>query len=136
MPAPELDPAVPPTAAALVLRLLDLRNVKQGLPISSHRPRLGPAIVRTKSTFRRAFQPLINELLHKQSLFNEASIAVVEAVYRDLQSLEGGTLAMRAGIDARLRGIEDRLARIEERLAGLDGPGRKADAHPTDVERN
>ena len=131
--APELDPAVPPTAAALLRHLFELRNVKEGLPISSHRARIGPLVVWSKATFRSTVQPFINELFHKQTLFNETTGRLAEAIYRDLRSLEGGTLAMRASVDRRLSAIEERLVRIEERLANLAPP--QADAAPSRPQR-
>ncbi len=110
---------VPPTAAAFVRRLRALQDARLGLPIASHRARLGRLIVASKTVFRKSFQPYINELLGTQVQFNETAVKVAEAVYRDLGSLEGGILAMRASTNRRISALEAEVRELQQELALL-----------------
>ena len=95
-------------------QLASLRDAAAGLPISSHRPGIGRLIVSGKKLVRRMTQPMVNEVLRKQSGFNEETLVILRTVILDLKSLQDGALA--AQVD-----IEERLLRLEknvERLAG------------------
>lgn len=124
------DDAVPATAAPYVRRLRELANAATGLPITSHRAFVGTAVVAGKRVFRKSLQPFINELLLKQTRFNETVADFTTSIYRDLQSLEGAVFGVRAALDLRLTGIEQRLEKIEARLGAIAG-----DAAPSQPEK-
>ncbi len=108
------DREIPPSARALLQQLEAFCDPRVGLPVTSHRnPPLGPILVFAKKTFRSLFQVFINELQRKQYLFNENLLKLVHVLYHDIHSVEGATLAMRAGLLERLRKLEDRLATLE-----------------------
>ncbi len=108
------DREIPPSARALLQHLEAFCDPRVGLPVTSHRNApLGPILVFAKKTFRSLFQVFINELQRKQYLFNENLLKLVHVLYHDIHSVEGATLAMRAGLQERLRKLEDRLATLE-----------------------
>jgi hypothetical protein len=113
------DEFVPPTAAIFVRRLRALQNPKEGLPISSHRARVGRLIVAGKKAFRTGFQPFINEVLNKQAQFNEAAVHLSQAIYRDFSSLEGGVLAMREAQNRRIAQLEADVRSLQQELTEL-----------------
>jgi hypothetical protein len=105
---------IPPAAAASLRRLAELRDVKVGLPITSHRKApIGPILIAAKKAFRILCQPFINELLRKQVIFNEESLNWAKAVHQELAGIETGTAGMRTAFDLRLRRLEDAIARME-----------------------
>ncbi len=95
-------------------QLSGLRDAAAGLPISSHRRGVGRLIVSGKKLMRRITQPMINEVLRKQSHFNEELLTILRTVILDLKSLQDGALAAQGDVEERLR----RLERNVERLAG------------------
>ncbi len=108
------DRGIPPSAVYFLQQLEAFCDPKVGLPITSHRNApLGPILVIAKTAFRSLFQAFINEMLRKQSLFNENLLKLIHVLFHDIQSVEGSTLAMRAGLQERLRKLEDRLAALE-----------------------
>jgi hypothetical protein len=99
-------------------QLSSLRNAASGLPISSHRRGVGRIIVSGKKLMRRMTQPMINEVLRKQSRFNEEMLLVLRTLVLDLKSLQDGLLAAHSDIEERLRRLEKNV----ERLAGESRP--------------
>ena len=107
-------PVIPPSALAFLKQLQDLYDPRVGLPIASHRkPPIGTILVVAKKGFRLLFQAFINETLRKQLLFNETLLKLLHVIYHDINSVEGATLAMRAGLQERLRKLEERLSVLE-----------------------
>jgi len=114
--------AIPPSALAFLKQLQDLHDPRVGLPITSHRkPPIGTILVVAKKGFRLLFQAFINETVRKQLLFNETLLKLLHVIYHDINSVEGATLAMRAGLQERLRKVEERLS-VLEAVAGEGKP--------------
>jgi len=127
------------SAAALVFlkQLEDLADVRLGLKISSHRKApVGPLLVLAKTTFRKLFQGLINELMRKQTLFNEAMIQLSYVTYRDIRSLVRATQAMGAGLEERIRRLEERVARLERDSPAATEAGSKGSDSVTPIDLN
>ncbi len=97
----------------IIARLNALRDVRVGLPITSHRQLLGQVIVISKKVFRKMGQPFLNEALRKQALFNETLVPWVEHVQRRLSLMDDSVSALRHGTDARLRQLEERMKHLE-----------------------
>src|SRR5580692_10930656 len=95
-------------------QLNSLRDAAKGLPISSHRRGIGALVVSSKKLLRRMTQPMINEVLRKQSRFNEETLVILRTLILDLKSLQDGVLAMQLDFEERLRRLEKNV----ERLAG------------------
>jgi|SRR5215472_666775 len=111
---PSPEPVIPPSALAFLKQLQDFYDPRVGLPITSHRkPPVGRILVVAKKSFRLLFQVFINETLRKQFLFNETLLKLLHVIYHDISSVEGATLAMRAGLQERLRKLEERLSALE-----------------------
>lgn len=107
---------LPPTLAsvAFLRRLQGFVDTRLGAAVKTHRPPpLGPAIVAAKMTFRRAFQPFINEVLGRQTQFNEELIVWGRALTRDVEALERSMTALRTSLDLRLSRLEGAVARLE-----------------------
>jgi hypothetical protein len=103
------------TALQQVLdRLGSLRDAQKGLPISSHRPGVGRLVVSVKRLMRFVLQPLINEILLKQSRFNEETLVVLRSLVLDLKSLQDGTIAANADVEERLRRMEKNIERLAQ----------------------
>ncbi len=96
-------------------RLGRLRDARTGLPISSHRQRIGPAIVAGKKALRLALRPLIDELLRKQADFNEDALLVIRTLVFDIKSLQDAALASQQNIEERLRRLEKNVERLAAR---------------------
>lgn len=122
-------------SAPILKRLNELKDVRLGLPISSHRKApIGPLMVATKKSFRLLFQPVINELFRKQAQFNDELLGWAHAMYRDLKSLESATVAVRSSMDVRVRKLEEQLAVMQKQLGH---PGEEsARAERNGAERN
>ncbi len=86
-------------------------DTRAGGPPTSHRPVLGPVLVATKTLFRAAAQPFINEIMRTQVRFNEAILDAVAQVHDQLQQNAENQALFRKQLDARLKTIEDRLAK-------------------------
>jgi hypothetical protein len=99
-------------------QLSSLRDAAAGLPISSHRRGIGRLIVSGKKLMRSMTQPMINEVLRKQSRFNEELLMVARTLVLDLKSLQDGVLAAQVDHEERLRRLEKNV----ERLAGESRP--------------
>jgi predicted RecB family endonuclease len=106
---------IPATAGALLRRLNELRDVRLGLPITSHRRGVGKVVVASKKAFRLTLQPFVNELLRKQAEFNETAIETLKVLASEISSLESAVLSFRAGQDARIKQLEAEV----ERLRGI-----------------
>jgi hypothetical protein len=76
-------------------------------PATSHRPVVGPALVLAKRTFRRVFQPFINEVLRKQVEFNEAILDSLALIYEQQRENARTQAAWR-------KELTERLARLEQ----------------------
>ena len=88
----------------LLQRLRSFVDSRLGVPPRSARPApVGPVLVGVKRGFRRAFQPLINEVLDRQTRFNEEMIGWGRALTRDVESVERSLVSMRTSIDLRPR---------------------------------
>lgn len=120
----------------LLQRLRSFVDSRLGVPPRTTRPApVGPVLVGVKRGFRRAFQPLINEVLDRQTRFNEEMIEWGRALTRDVESLERSLVAMRTSIDLRLTRLEAITTRLEAlqtqedtQVADPKGPGR-SNAH-------
>ncbi len=129
--------SIPPTATHLLKQMEQLQDVRLGLAISSHRKApLGPGLVLAKKTYRKLFQPFINELMRKQAQFNEHLVSFGYAVYRDLRSTDSAAQAMVAGLQVRIRRLEEAVTRLEARLPapvdkGEFGPSPEASGNGT-----
>jgi hypothetical protein len=82
-------------------------------PQSEHAAPVGPVLIGVRRGVRRALQPLINEVLERQTSFNELTLEWGRAITRDVESLERSLVAMRASIDLRLSRLEAIAARLE-----------------------
>ncbi|MBI3183457.1 MAG: hypothetical protein HYZ28_15070 [Myxococcales bacterium] len=132
-----LEELVPPSAAPILRRLHELKDVRLGLPVSSHRrPPVGPVVIFFKRAFRHAFQPFINEMMRKQALFNEDLLGWAGALYGELRSLDSAALGMRASLDLRLKKLEEAVARIERQLSTTSQAARPAASNGSAQERN
>jgi len=101
-------------SVAYLRRLQGFVDTRLGGAVNTHRPwPVGPAIVAAKRTFRRAFQPFINEVLGRQTQFNEETIVWGRALTRDVEALERSMTALRTSIDLRLSRLEAAVARLE-----------------------
>lgn len=119
------------TSVAFLRRLQGFVDTRLGAPVKTHRPPpLGPAIVAAKKTFRRAFQPFINEVLGRQTQFNEELIAWGRAITRDVEALERSMTALRTILDLRLSRLEATVARVEGQ-ASTSTPGQAPGAPTT-----
>ncbi len=99
----------------LLQRLRSFVDTRLGVPPQTTRPApVGPVLVGVKRGFRRAFQPLINEVLDRQTRFNEEVLDWGRAITRDVESLERSLVAMRTSIDLRLSRLEAIAARLED----------------------
>lgn len=99
-------------------RLGSLRHAQVGLPITSHRNRVGPVIVAGKKALRFTLRPLIEELLRKQALFNEDALLVMRTLVLDMKSLQDAALASQQSIEERLRRLEEHVERLVSREKG------------------
>jgi hypothetical protein len=116
----------------LLQRLRSFVDTRLGVPPQSSRPApVGPVLVGVKRGFRRAFQPFINDLLDRQTRFNEEMIAWGRALTRDVESVERSLVAMRTGIDLRL----SRLEAIVERLEKLQNQKQQEDTSSAESKR-
>lgn len=98
----------------LLQRLRNLVDSRLGTPPRSHRPApVGPVLVGVKRGFRRAFQPLINEVLDRQTRFNEELLDWGRALSRDLESLERSMTSLSTSVDLRLSRLEAIVTRLE-----------------------
>jgi hypothetical protein len=107
-------------------RLGMLRDAAEGLPILSHRVGVGTLIVSGKKLMRAVSQPMINEVLRKQSRYNEEALLILRTLVLDLKSLQDGVLAANAD-------FEERLRRLEKNVERLVGPSARGPA-PTSLE--
>lgn len=79
--------ATPVDSFAVLLRSLsEDADTSQGFPPQSHRA-LGGAVVAAKRGFRLAFQPLINEALSRQKLFNRRLLDILSVLHVENQRL-------------------------------------------------
>jgi hypothetical protein len=85
-------------------------------PATSHRPGVGPVVVLAKRTFRKLFQPFINEVLRKQVEFNEAILDSLALLYEQQRENARTQAAWR-------KELGQRLARLEREHAGAPPPG-------------
>jgi hypothetical protein len=85
--AAEEVPVGPADSFAVLLRSLsEDADTAQGFPPQSHRA-LGGAVVAAKRGFRLAFQPLINEALSRQKLFNRRLLDILSLLHVENQRL-------------------------------------------------
>jgi hypothetical protein len=99
----------------------ELRDARIGLPVTSHRRRIGRVIVASKRALRFVLQPLINELLRKQTVFNEEALLVIRTIAFDLKSLQDSALAGQPEIEQRLSRLEKNVERLAARDLGSNG---------------
>jgi hypothetical protein len=103
--------ARPPTDAAWPAVLQaprEKKDTRYADPATSHRPVVGPLVVLAKRSFRKLFQPFINEVMRRQVEFNEAILDSLALIYDQQQE--------RARAEARWRAAtEERLAKLEEK---------------------
>jgi hypothetical protein len=98
----------------MLQRLRNFVDSRLGVPPTSQRPApVGPVLVGVRRGFRRAFQPLINEVLDRQTRFNEEVLDWGRALTRDIESLERSFVSMSTSIDLRLTRLEAIATRLE-----------------------
>ena len=129
------------SAALDLLRKLEaLADAKMGLPITSHRKGpVAPLLVGLKKGFRLLFQVFINELMRKQSQFNDAAVNLFYVTYRDIQALQSSALSMRTGLRDRIRQLEEAVARLESQQAmdrKVDSTNSNPDSSRGSTEKN
>ena len=107
-------PSLPPWLEALREQL----DVRHAGAVHSHRPVLDPALVAVKSAFRLGFQPLINEVLRAQVLFNESVLNALVHLYEQQRETARAQDAWRAA-------FERRLAALEAERGEAGGPPRR-----------
>jgi hypothetical protein len=97
-PPPEPPRPVTDVFGELLRSLAANADTTRGFPPQSHRS-FGSAVVAAKKGFRLAFQPLINEALARQQIFNHRLLDALAALRAEQQAL-----------DARLAKLERRKA--------------------------
>lgn len=103
------------SSTAFLGRLKALVDARLGLRIRTHRPPpLSAVVVATKRAFRLLAQPLINEVLEKQTAFNKELVDWSRAVTHDIEAVERSVLAMRTGLELRLTRLDAAVARLEK----------------------
>lgn len=104
---PPLDAAWP----AVLQAPYEKKDTRYAEPATSHRPVVGPVLVLAKRSFRRLFQPFINEVMRRQVEFNEAILDSLALIYEQQQE--------RARAEAQWRlAMEERLAKLEQAPPG------------------
>jgi hypothetical protein len=86
--------------AALLRSLSEDADTSQGFPPQSHRA-LGGAGVAAKRGFRLAFQPLINEALSRQKLFNRRLLDILSLLHVENQRLSERVKELEAAVKDR-----------------------------------
>lgn len=124
MPNPSLS------SAAVLARLRELADARVGLPIVTHRGRpIGPLVVGFKKVFRMLAQPMINEALNKQAVFNDELIRWTAAVVADFEAAERSMLAARLGLEVRMNRLDAVIARLEKTNAATPVPATELPKH-------
>jgi hypothetical protein len=100
---PPRDTAWPPVLQAP----REKQDTRYADPATSHRPRVGPVLVFAKRSFRRLFQPFINEVMRRQVEFNEALLDSLALIYEEQRENARTQAAWR-------KDISERLARLEQ----------------------
>ncbi len=75
-------------------------DTTKGFPPQSHRS-FGSALVAAKKGFRFAFQPLINEALSRQKIFNHRLLDALAALRAEQQALEARLATLEGGKSSR-----------------------------------
>lgn len=100
IPERAAQPETPGSAVLTLLRsLAEDADVTRGFPPQSHRPLAG-AVVAAKRGFRKAFQPVINEALGRQRVFNRRLLDTVAALYAENQQLEARIRTLEARVES------------------------------------
>ena len=86
--------------AVLLRSLSEDADTAQGFPPQSHRAP-GGAVVAAKRGFRLAFQPLINEALSRQKLFNRRLLDILSVLHVENQRLSGRVKELEAAVKNR-----------------------------------
>jgi hypothetical protein len=86
--------------AVLLRSLSEDADTAQGFPPQSHRT-LGGAVVAAKRGFRLAFQPLINEALSRQKLFNRRLLDILSVLHVENQRLSERVKELEAAVKNR-----------------------------------
>jgi hypothetical protein len=86
--------------AVLLRSLSEDADTAQGFPPQSHRA-LGGAVVAAKRGFRLAFQPLINEALSRQKLFNRRLLDILSLLHVENQRLSERVKELEAAVKDR-----------------------------------
>jgi hypothetical protein len=95
-PPAEQRPTVTDLFGELLRSLAANADTTQGFPPQSHRS-FGSALVAAKKGFRFAFQPLINEALSRQKIFNHRLLDALAALRAEQQALEARLAALEKG---------------------------------------
>ena len=85
------------------------KDTRYAEPATSHRAGVGPVLVVAKRTFRRLFQPFINEVMRRQVEFNEALLDSLAHIYDQQQERMRADARWREALDARLKRLEQQL---------------------------
>lgn len=68
-------------------RMLRLWNVAEQPPIASHRPIVGPVLVRAKRLVRRVLAFELEPMLERQASFNHAAVAIIRFLLAEIGRL-------------------------------------------------
>jgi hypothetical protein len=82
------------------------KDTRYAEPATSHRPVVGPVLVVAKRTFRKLFQPFINEVMRRQVEFNEAILDSLALIYDQQQERMRADARWREALEARLKRLE------------------------------
>lgn len=82
------------------------KDTRYAEPATSHRPVVGPVLVLAKRSFRKLFQPFINEVMRRQVEFNEAILDALAHIYEQQQERARAEARWREAVDARLKKLE------------------------------
>ncbi|ADO71337.1 hypothetical protein [Stigmatella aurantiaca] len=99
---PPLDTAWPQVLQAP----REKQDTRYAEPATSHRPVVGPVLVFAKRSFRRIFQPFINEVMRRQVEFNEALLDSLALIYDEQRENARIQAAWRKDVSERLAQLE------------------------------
>ncbi|MDC0715239.1 hypothetical protein POL68_42715 [Stigmatella sp. ncwal1] len=108
---PPLDTAWPQVLQAP----REKQDTRYADPATSHRPAVGPVLVFAKRSFRRIFQPFINEVMRRQVEFNEALLDSLALIYDEQRENARTQAAWRKELSERLAQLEQPQAAERKR---------------------
>lgn len=101
------------TSFPALIRLKAHVDARLGLPTKSHRPTVGSLVVAAKRGFRGTFQPFINEILDRQTRFNEELLGWGRALSEDIEQLDRNVTHLQLQTELRIGRLEALVERLE-----------------------